>query len=496
MNSLGWADERQASWKLLLPLMPGAQALVVGSGVWLVTALARSGLVVDWLRKDGVVGGNELVDGELKDSVFLLESLDGKIKAYDLIVAAEAKLSLSFLTKITADRLKTDGVLVQLALDCPPWKADEVLSRGFVDCFFLSALPPGNPRLFFPLSPAKFCQSALSFHLPGSRRAHVGLTLLKTAFSCRFTLPLRRRGVVVCGRRKLDLSVRENSLALWLSKRLSRRVENLAVYCGSESRRRKMTLLLDIGGKEGEELLVAKVADTAAGAEAIRQESEALCLLEQSGVRCGFPRLFLEENWGQHLVQVQEAFPPGLERVDGVIRAEHLEVLASFAGVGRREVPLAETREWLRVSAVCENRISNLPGKLRDLWEICLASGDKKETRIPVHLVHGDFASWNMRWRDDRLAVFDWEDSFPDGLAYGDLFRFVYRQASLIGPWPGGERLYYLLTEKITALNCLVDDYNSSLFETIMPLLLLGEYLERPHRHLLEVAKVFLKRHG
>jgi len=54
------------------------------------------------------------------------------------------------------------------------------------------------------------------------------------------------------------------------------------------------------------------------------------------------------------------------------------------------------------------------------------AIADLLETEIPSVLIHGDFVRYNMKVRDDKLALIDWEFA-RIGLPLFDLFHFVFQ---------------------------------------------------------------------
>ncbi len=62
----------------------------------------------------------------------------------------------------------------------------------------------------------------------------------------------------------------------------------------------------------------------------------------------------------------------------------------------------------------------------------CAIDTIKGQNEIPLVLVHGDFAPWNIKQQADRsLLVMDWEDARFDGLPLWDLCHFYFIQAHL-----------------------------------------------------------------
>jgi hypothetical protein len=52
---------------------------------------------------------------------------------------------------------------------------------------------------------------------------------------------------------------------------------------------------------------------------------------------------------------------------------------------------------------------------------------------VPAHVVHGDFAAWNLKTTGNDLAVCDWEEGALSGLPLQDLAHFFVNDAYLFG---------------------------------------------------------------
>jgi thiamine kinase-like enzyme len=50
-----------------------------------------------------------------------------------------------------------------------------------------------------------------------------------------------------------------------------------------------------------------------------------------------------------------------------------------------------------------------------------------RENNIPFVFIHGDYVPYNMKVRNDKLALIDWEYSSESGLPLFDLFTFIYQ---------------------------------------------------------------------
>jgi len=77
------------------------------------------------------------------------------------------------------------------------------------------------------------------------------------------------------------------------------------------------------------------------------------------------------------------------------------------------------------------------------------------------------------------MFVADWEESEAGGLCLSDVFRFIYQQASVLGPWPGAMRLTEEFRESGALLRAKASYPNSHYFGALLTLML-QEYLRQP----------------
>ncbi|MBU4259064.1 MAG: aminoglycoside phosphotransferase family protein [Proteobacteria bacterium] len=389
-----------------------------------------------------------------------------------------------------ASLLKKDGLLIHIGISNKPLRNDWFRRIGYHNSQYYAALPASAPRIFFPLYPKRFRQKCFSFHSPGSRKARLGLKLLEVMSRFGLIALLRQHGVIVAGQE--ELKDRKDTLCSWLGEVLSQKIENVAIYCGSDLARRKITLLAEAQNQGRVTVLVVKIADTSEGAAAIRQESEALQALEGARLFCEVPRLLLEDTWEGHAVQVQSALPLSTGPQIPELTVNHLKLLAALSRMHRQKILFRETPAWKTIEMAWKaNEFEKWPSPSQNLLDNLL-SEETGNVQLVCHHIHGDFAPWNIRVKKDKLYVFDWEESIPNGLPFSDAFHFIYRQASLVGPWPGGEVMWELLEKKFSQLAEMAE--YPSMYENILPALMILEYLKRPHPHLIELMSVLLSK--
>jgi hypothetical protein len=382
-------------------------------------------------------------------------------------------------------------LLIHIGIGNKPLRNKWLHQIGYHNSQYYAALPGSAPRIFSPLYPKRFRQKCFSFHSPGSQKARLGLNLLEVMSRLGITAPLRRHGVVIASHEKLN--DREGTLCSWLGKTLSQKIENIAIYCGSDSPRRKITLLAEARNQGRLTDLVVKIADTSEGAAAIRQESETLQALKGARLFCEVPQLLFEDTWEGHVVQVQSALPLSVGPQISELTINHLKLLAALSRMDRQKTLFRETPAWKSIEMAREaNEFEKWPLPAQKLLEI-IVSEEKGNVQVVCHRIHGDFAPWNIRVKKDKLYVFDWEDSIPNGLPFSDAFHFIYRLASFVGPWPGGKVMWELLEKKSKQLAKMAG--HPSMYENALPALMILEYLKRPHPHVIELISIFLNQH-
>ena len=487
-------NERLASWKVLLPFSKGVRALVAGGDAWLINSLARSYETIDCLLnnfKESNANTEKEVDPRLRNRIRRFSAIEQCPYHYDVIILADRQRTVQYGFQHIASLLKKDGLLIHIGIGNKPLRNNWFHKIGYHNYLYYAALPGSAPRIFFPLYPKRFRQKCFSFHSPGSQKARLGLKLLEVMSRLGIITPLRRHGVIIASQE--ELKDRNDTLCSWLGEAISQKIENIAIYCGSDSPRRKITLLAEAQNQGRVTDLVVKIADTPEGAAAIRQESEALQALEGARLFCEVPQLLLEDTWKGHAVQVQSALPLSVGPQIPELTVNHLKLLAALSRMNRQKIPFRETPAWKSIEIAWEaNAFEKWPLPAQKLLENLL-SEEMGNVQLVCHRIHGDFAPWNIRVKKDKLYVFDWEDSIPNGLPFSDTFHFIYRQASLVGPWPGGKVMWELLEKKFRQLAEMAGYH--SMYENTLPALMILEYLKRPHPHVIELISIFLNKH-
>ncbi len=401
-------DERRSSWKVLLPVSPDSKVLALGLDEDVLSGLFRSFRTVD---TQPVLG-----------------------KMYDAVVLDCLSIPSSPFLKF---RSCIDGKTIILCLHPDPTITDHLTSYGYSYFSQYAGLPAGTPRIYFPLATRRLRAKGLSFHRPGSRKAKIALLAAKSLSGLGIKRHLMGNSMRIFS--SCEDMFFAGSLASWVSKKIGYKISDLVVYAGSESERRKITGLAvaETCGKD----VVVKIADSPGGAEAITQESAALKALASTPLAVQVPELLFEGEWNGYAVQGQSAFSAGSSLQDACLSDAHFMFLAELASIDRKFLPFRQTRVFNVLDRSLKTISPDfLPPVVANVWSD-FSKKNSDDWKVLCHRTHGDFAPWNIRKQQGKLFVYDWEDSLEEGVAVTDGLHFVFRQADLVGPWPGSERM-------------------------------------------------------
>ncbi len=438
-------DERQAAWKVLLPARPENRILALGCCAEILCSLRRSFDCVDTLP---VAGGK-----------------------YAIVVLDCRSINCPSLRDLDSG---TDIETLIVCLNADRQIKKKLKATGHCYVSHYAALPAAKPRIYIPLNTGRLRTKGLSFHSPGSLKARAGLLIARTLSSMGIKSHLMRNAVsIFSASEKISGG---NSLVGWISGKIGYGISDLVVYAGSESERRKITALA-IAEKGGADVVV-KIADTAAGAEAVRQESAALDALESTSLSFQVPKLLFEEEWNGYVIQGQRAFSEDSRLQDACLTDAHFTFLAELSVLDRKFVSFRSTQFFQDLKRKLESiPADSLQPSVARAWYGVLKK-NFADRKVLCHRIHGDFAPWNIRRQENGLFVYDWEDSLPEGLASTDALRFVYRQADLVGPWPGSATMLEKLREVGTRCFSEIDCVEREDYEKYLLAWLVKEYAE------------------
>jgi hypothetical protein len=198
-----------------------------------------------------------------------------------------------------------------------------------------------------------------------------------------------------------------------------------AVHCGSPGPLRKLTIFCQVGlGEASGE--VSKVASQPSADESVSREVYWLETLNRIPALAAFlPRLIRHGTLpcGRRFMTMS-ALPSGL--LTSRFSNAHFLFLQTLAGCNLEFSSWSRTEPFKRL----QNRLAavkeNLLPAHHALFAEALAEVDRVigPVELPVCLVHGDFAAWNLRVAADQLLVFDWEYAEEKGNPLQDFLHF------------------------------------------------------------------------
>ncbi len=470
-------DERSASWKVLLSYQPEHRVLALELNVLQVASLARSLGRIFWnIPKDTKLELRN-IPTDIINRITVVNKDETKNHTYNIIIAGgtEAPSLEEF-----ANLLVEDGTLVCIGFMGLKLGKPKLLSMGFNSIDMYGALPLNQPRIFYPLADRRLRHLGLGFHKPGSMKAKFGVQTARILNNLGIKFPLEKGAVTLARRRK---SI-EGTLLEWLGKKLDQDLVDLVIYCGSDSERRKITALaIDEDGTD----CIVKIADTLKGSAAIAQETAVLLAISESDLPAIFPEIILEEKWNNYSIQVQTNVSIMGARQVPQLTDTHLKLLAALSNINRQGCKLAATQLWQETIVSLSKGSGRLPWSLTILANE-VSTSSYGEEKIICHSTHGDFAPWNIDILNGKIAIWDWEDSLESGLIYSDIFHFIVRQAILIGPWPGSQRIINRIATASQRLSTLTHTPDALDPLNLLKFWVVREYLKKPSEHLEEIA--------
>ena len=131
--------------------------------------------------------------------------------------------------------------------------------------------------------------------------------------------------------------------------------------------------------------------------------------------------------------------------------------------------------------------IKKLPLELNLIEWIIENTEVLRENAVPNVFMHGDYVPYNMKTKNDKLALIDWEYATEVGLPLFDLFTFVYQ---------GGYQIFNIKVERLVNKILNQSNNNYSYFKKYLNKLNINEKMIRPLLiiYLAESLLLYLKR--
>lgn len=310
-------------------------------------------------------------------------------------------------------------------------------------------LPAANPRLIIPLAKPDHVVAALALHSPGRWAAQVAVRLAVMLARVGMFFPLRRQ-VLLIAERSPSLGPM-GALQARMTFHVADEGTDYALYLGTSNDNRK-TVALPLGVSTPD--VVTKMGESAQARQALKNEAATLKFLAKSSTlpysseRRGnghagslsqggplldhsladqVPRMMgLVEN--EHGVALYQEYRPRLKARPAVLEEAVIDFLAQLSMINRRSCPLQEVLNMMADATGPVGFVEGDDSSLSSIWRWLYMRAEQGAV-VYKHRTHGDFAPWNCAWTAQGFFVFDWEESHPLALAFGDAFYFAIAPA-------------------------------------------------------------------
>ena|GEM_PF-2371392 len=477
-------DERSVTWKVLYPPQPQDSILAIGLDAGALTGLARSWNRIDCVCSQEIAHLSNNLSTQLSGNIQLLPSFGHIQKKYDYVVLGSwphsYTLNLNHITSFLTDH----AFLFCLGYAGCPVRTKDLKRAGLSIIEHYAAIPYRQPKVFFPLGSRRVRAQGLKFHVPGRNRSRWILDIAKSLSNLGCKSHLARQALIIASAGTVPSE--KETLIRWLTRKIGYPVEHLVLYTGSQSPHRKITALA-ISTLDKKDIVI-KIGDTPLAAAAIERESKALSRLAASSVSDNIPLWLLEDNWGHYTILVQSAFVTSHSRQIPRLTQSHFDFLTKLSHLRRNPLPLPETSYWQTIEKNLNTHSRDqLPPSLLHIVHH-LKNKFSDSSSVLCHQTHGDFTPWNIKQKHKDFLVLDWEDSQEQGPAFTDIFHFLYRQASLIGSWPGAVKLLGKFRQANSQL-ARQAQYSQVDAQLNLSLWLIQEYFNRPCPHIVEMME-------
>lgn len=289
----------------------------------------------------------------------------------------------------------------------------------FADISHYGMLPSDKPRLVLPIGKSNRAIEGLALHRPGRWLARCAVFTLK--FLVRFGIdrPLRAKMVFVANK---DHYILPNGAQQDGFDSSGTAVpQSFALYLGTPDEYRK-TVIMPLGASRP---TILKHGELSKAKTAIRNEAKVLATMNETALASQIPLLYdVVEKDG--CVALHQEYRPRKYRSNSDLAQFSVDFLVELSRQGRSVRLLKDVLADLGFMAGSEVRETGRTADARVRARLDTLA--RRGAKVWGHRSHGDFAPWNYAWTAKGFFVFDWEESKPWEIAFGDVF---YR---ILGP--------------------------------------------------------------
>ena len=331
-------EERQAAWKVFLPMGHEMPLLAVGLSRHVLVGLARSWTTVhayDIARLDVNWAIQQVARLGLKSEIVKIETQEHLAPSY---CAIAINADLGTLLPLPLPLMPGGGVLWVGGRSHMP-SGRKLASDGYVGIRKYAVLPPRGFRILLPLNNGRLAYAGLGLFVPGNERNRVAARIARFLSTLRLQKLLGFQQVVVA--REQGSLTGTFYMLDWIRQHLGLQAMDAAVYAGTNQAAQMRKLTLQLLAEDGEVIGIAKVADTEDARRAI--EREALALRRIASVHelnAVVPKVIAENDLRGHRVQIQTPVGPSERKFCRLLTEDHLRFLGRLSQVDQIEMHL------------------------------------------------------------------------------------------------------------------------------------------------------------
>jgi len=307
------------------------------------------------------------------------------------------------------------------ALNCTGVKTEALRASGFDYVRRFAMLPRADRlRWLIPLDNAAVSAGALQLYGAVRATARAKHAVARSAARARLPIWYRDELLIACR----ETSPLESGLASVVGDQGVR----LAISSGAPGPLARRKPSVAVVGQNGALLAVAKLAVSPVSEAMARQESSVLETLEAKMPSVRAPRVMFGGTLNGTYTLVQSAVhgrAPGTDLTDA-----HRRFLATLRLPERRPLPASDWGRALQRRVTSQRPDDPVLSHLFAAVQDALAA-----EALPAAVVHGDFAPWNLREQDGKLAAYDWENATIDGVAFVDEIHHRLVVGHLMHDW-------------------------------------------------------------
>jgi len=294
--------------------------------------------------------------------------------------------------------------------------SEDFFTKNRNKCPKYLALPnTENPRVIIPLNSRKHFKVGFNLHNTASPKNR----LIKEIFKNIYPLPkLLIKNIVY---ETEEISRIRNFLKNELKniKELS-----FSFYIGTPSINQKLTIqIMDVSG---EVLGYLKVTNNEVSKNFILNEDKSSKYLTELNIENFiYPKISVISKIEKFTVLFHEDIAKETVPIDYKLTKELNNCLIELALKSKTVTKIENYLNILKETFLKTINTKIVSNEITDLFNTAFSKIEKKS--FPLVFVHGDFVPYNIRIKDDILAIFDWEFSKRRGLPFSDLFHFIFQ---------------------------------------------------------------------